>query len=279
MNVAIVGATGVLGRALVPMLADHRVRLLVRRLEAAQRHFGASVEIVSCDLFAPGIHERLPALLDGFDVIIHAATAIPKDFNAPGAWDNNTRLRTEGTAHLLAAALAVGAAAYLQQSICFAYPDTGDRWITEEVPIDPARTTLIDMEIQVRAIPTDRLRWCILRGGIFVGRDTFQDDDIARLRAGTQAIPCDGSAYRPYIHADDVASAFAAAVERAPAGSIFNITDTPIQQGEYLGQLAEAIGAPRPPYDPNAECPPSQRVSNAAARSALAWMPTRGIWP
>lgn len=280
MNVAIVGATGVLGRALVPMLAEnHRVRLLARRPDAARQQFGASVDVMGCDLLAPGIDDRLPALLDGVDVVIHAATAIPKEFSAPGAWDANTRLRTEGTARLLAATLMVGATAYLQQSICFAYPDLGDRWIAEDTPLDPTRAVLIDMESQVRAVPTDRLRWSILRGGTFVGRDTFQDDLIERLRAGAEKIPCDGSAYLPLIHAEDVATGFAAAVERAPAGSIFNLTDDPIRQGDYYEQLADRIGAPRPAYDAEAPCPASQRASNAAARTMLGWTPTRGIWP
>jgi fumarylacetoacetate (FAA) hydrolase len=58
---------------------------------------------------------------------------------------------------------------------------------------------LADMENQVRAIPTDRLRWSILRGGTFVGSNTFQDDAIAQLKAGTRQIPCDGSAYLPHV--------------------------------------------------------------------------------
>lgn len=279
MNVVLVGATGVLGRALVPRLAEHRLRLLVRTPAAAQRLFGSTIEAVACDLLAPDAAERLPDVLAGADVVIHAATAIPKEGSPPEAWAANARIRAEGTAHLLAATLAVGAAAYVQQSICFAYPDLGDQWIDETTPLNTSRANLIDMESQVRAIPADRLRWTILRGGIFVGPGTFQDDTIARLRAGTEAIPGDGSAYMPYVHVEDVAAAFAAAVERAPAGSIFNVADTPIQQGEYLTRLAATVGAPPPAAAPDAPCPPTQRVSSAAARAGLGWTPTRGIWP
>ncbi|MCZ2095148.1 MAG: hypothetical protein LC121_02540 [Anaerolineae bacterium] len=144
---------------------------------------------------------------------------------------------------------------------------------------DPKRTVVIEMERQVRAVPTDRLRWCILRGGTFVGKDTFQDGIIERLRAGQEKIACDGRAFMPLVHVEDVASAFAAAVERAPAGSTFNIVDEPIRQGDYLERLAQAVGAPEPPRDPDTPCPPSHRVSNQAARETLGWTPRRGVIP
>jgi nucleoside-diphosphate-sugar epimerase len=279
MKVAIVGASGVLGRALIPLLAErHTVRTLVRTPERITRLF-SNVEALACDLLEPGIEERLPGLLAGCEVVIHAATAIPSDFNAPGAWEANTRIRIEGTARLIAATLQSGAEGYIQQSICFAYPDGGDAWITEDTPLNPAQTTLVNMEEQVRAIPTDRLRWSILRGGVFVGKDTFQDGDIQKLRAGELKVPCDGSAYRPMIHADDVATAFAAAVERAPSGSIYNISDEPLRMGDYLDLLADASGATQPARDPAAACPPSHRVSSEAAKAALGWEPRRGIMP
>lgn len=287
MRIALVGATGVLGRALIPLLIElHEVRALARSPEKVTARFGDQVDARACDLLAPGIAAELPALLADCEVVIHAATAIPpqNQFGDPNAWTANNRLRVEGTPALLAAALEVGAESYLQQSIAFAYPDSGDRWISETTPLnsDPgsaSRASTLEMERQVRAVPPDRLRWSILRGGIFVGRDTFQDDDIASLRAGTTRVPCDGSAYLPMIHVEDMAAAMAAAVERAPAGSIFNIVDEPLQQGDYLDRLADAVGAPRPPRDPDAPCPPSHRVSNQAACAALGWTPTHGVIP
>lgn len=280
MRIAVVGATGVLGRSLIPMLAiSHEVRVLVRTPETAHRLFGSSVDSLEADLLAPETAAKLPALLAGSDLVIHAATAIPSDFTKPGAWDANTRLRTEGTASLLAAALQVGAQAYIQQSICFNYPGMSDDWITEDTPLDPSRTVVIDMEQQVRAIPTDQLRWCILRGGIFVGAGTFQDDDIQRLRSGQKTIAGDGMNFLPLVHVDDVASAFALAAENAPAGSIFNIADNPLREGEYYDRLAEAIGAPTPPRDPNLPRPASHRASSQAIHNALGWSPAHSLFP
>jgi nucleoside-diphosphate-sugar epimerase len=280
MKVAVVGASGVLGRSLVPLLeAKYEVRALVRAPEKARRLFGSQVEVLECDLLAPGIADKLPSLLAGCEVVIHAATAIPTDFEQPGAWDANTRIRTEGTAHLLAAALQAGAQVYLQQSICFAYPEMGDEWITEETPLDQTRTALVEMEQQVRVIPTDRLRWSILRGGTFVGRGTFQDDAIAKLRAGQQKVANDGMNYLPLVRVDDVASAFALAVESAPAGSIFNVADEPLREGDYLDRLAQVVGAAKPPRDMTVLRPLSQRASSRAARAILGWSPTHSLFP
>jgi nucleoside-diphosphate-sugar epimerase len=288
MKVALVGATGILGRALIPqLLAKHEIRALARKPEAIRAQFGTQVEALECDLLAPGIADRLPALLAGCEVVIHAATAIPPvvDMGKPGAWDANTRLRLEGTAHLLAATLQVGAQVYLQQSITMAYPDCGDRWISEDVPFRTSdngtlvNETVIEMERQVRATPTNQLRWSILRGSVFVGKGTFQDDLIARLRAGTEKVACEGKAYISLIHFEDMASAFVSAIDRAPAGSTFNICDKPLRQRDYLDRLAEAVGAPKPPRDPAAPCPLSQRCANQAAQTALGWTPTHGVIP
>ncbi len=286
MKVAVVGATGVLGRALVPQLVTtgHQVRALVRTPDTGRRYFGALADVVECDLLAPGIADRLSALLDDCAAVIHAATAIPPqaEMGKPEAWERNTRLRIEGTTALVNASLKVGAKVYLQQSIVMAYPSMGDQWIREDVPFyTDGRTnmTVIQMEDLVRAVPTDKLRWSILRGGTFVGKDTFQDDTMADLRAGKRKIPCDGSSWLPLVHVEDIAAALVAALDRAPAGSTYNIVDEPIRQRDYLSELAQVIGAPQPEYDPSVPCPPSQRCSSQAAREALDWTPTHGIIP
>jgi nucleoside-diphosphate-sugar epimerase len=279
MRVSIVGATGVLGRGLIPMLVPHHhVRVLARNPERAANLFGADVEIIQCDLLDGQIAQRLPTLLLGSEAVLHLATAIPSAANAPGAWDANTKLRTVGTRRLLDAALAVGAAYYLQQSIVMAYPDRGDEWIDESIPLDPDSTIVLNMESMVQALPESKIRWCILRGGTFVGKGTFEDGRIERLKAGTESVPCDGHAFMPYVHVEDVARAVVAALESRAAG-IYNIVDEPVRQGEYLDRLAAVVGAVKPPRDPNMPCPPSWRCSSAAARRALGWSPTKGIYP
>lgn len=286
MRVAVIGPTGVLGRALVPMLLQqgYTVRALARSTAKARTLFPQGAEIVACDLLAVTAAELLP-MLEGCDAVAHIATAIPRDFTAPNAWDANTRLRTDGVSVLLEASLGAGVGRYLQQSITMAYPDHGDDWITEEAPLDasPARVQVcapvIAMEQMVRTTPLEKLQWCILRGGSFVGKDTSQENVLGRLRLGKEIVPCDGRNYTSLIHVSDMAAAVAAAVENAPAGSVFNIVDDPLHYGEYLDRLADSIGVPRPRRDEVATCPPSWRCSNQAARARLRWQPSHSIIP
>ena len=83
---------------------------------------------------------RLSELFSCCSAVVHAATAISRDFAAPGAWDANTRLRTEGTRLLLEASLSAGVDAYLQQSITLAYPEAGTAGWTRTAPSKPPRS-------------------------------------------------------------------------------------------------------------------------------------------
>lgn len=286
MRIAIVGATGVLGRAVVPLLLQksYTVRALARSTAKAHRLFPQVAEIVECDLLS-NIANELPSMLEDCDAVAHLATAIPSDFNAPHAWDANTRLRTDGVRMLLDASLRARVRRYLQQSITMAYPDHGDDWITEDMPLDSspkrAQTTapVIAMEQMVRDTPLEQMEWCILRGGSFVGKDTFQQDTMASLRAGKTSVACDGRNFTSLINVLDMASAVVAAIENAPAGSVFNIVAEPLRQGDYLDRLADSIGAARPGRDHAAVCPPSWRCSNQAAKTALHWLPSSRIIP
>lgn len=286
MKVAIVGPTGVLGRALVPLLLQrgHHVRALALSPARARDLFPQLQEAVACDLLAVDVAE-LASTLQGCDAAIHIATAIPRDPTTPGAWAVNTLLRTEGTRKLLDAALQAGVRRYIQQSITMAYPDHGDEWITEEAPLDtsPERAAIcqpvVEMEQMVRDTPPQKLAWCILRGGMFVGRATFQEETFERLRDGQAVVPCDGSNYVSPVNVADMAGAVSRAVERAPAGSIFNVVDEPLRNGDYLDGLAEAIGAPRAPRAPSLPCPPSWRCSSRAIQTALGWRPSHGFFP
>jgi nucleoside-diphosphate-sugar epimerase len=78
---------------------------------------------------------------------------------------------------------------------------------------------------------------------------------------------------------DDVAEAYVAALDRAPAQSVFNICADPIRYGEYVDGIADLLGVPRPSRDPSLPVPPSHRASNVAARTSLGWDPSRSIWP
>lgn len=271
MIVAVVGASGVLGRALVPALevGGYQVRPAARSLNG--------IDLLTSDL-AP--------LLDGCDAVVHAATAIPRDPTAPGAWDLNTRLRTEGTRRLLAACQALGVKRYVQQSITMAYPDGGDAWLDESTPFDdaPARQAVVapvqDMESQVRG---SGLSWTILRGGSFVGPGTGQDAEIVRIRAGSLRLVCDGAYWLSPIHPVDYAHAIVLSLQTdAAIGQIFNIAAAPVEYATYVHTLAAAVGAPAPvrvPRDPSRACPASHRVLSTQAETVLGWRPSHSLYP
>ncbi|HEY6953221.1 MAG TPA: NAD(P)-dependent oxidoreductase [Bacteroidota bacterium] len=287
MNVCVVGATGVLGRSLVPqLLADGcGVRALARFTPEKRSWLPKEADCRSFDLLSDDAPKQLPSLLNGMDAVFHIATAIPSDFTAPGAWDLNTKLRTEGTRRLVSAAIDAGIKYYVQQSITMRYPDLGDQWIDEDVPFapplqgPPESDPVTIMENHVKALHTKGIGWCILRGGIFVGPGTFQEGAIRKLKEGNEVIAGDGNEFVSLVHVADMASAFVKALHVRPSSGIFNIVAEPIRNGEYRDRLADSVGAARPKRDLNRPRPVSNRCSNARAKSVLQWSPQHSIFP
>ena len=290
MRVCIAGATGVLGRALVPRLlaAGHSLVLLVRDpRKAAQLFSGFNTEIHECDLLAPGMEARLAPMIDGCEAVIHAATSIPQDFTAPGALTANTHLRIRGTGRLQRAALDVGVTTFIQQSIISAYRDGGDDWLDESTWIDqtPKRrdichpVAIMESMMRLFARQPKPMRWTILKGGTFVGPGTFQANVMERIRRQELIVPGDGSHFVALVRVEDYAEAYVSALDRAPAASIFNICAEPIRYGEYLDGLADLIGVPHPARDPLKERPASHRATTKAAREILGWEPKASVWP
>jgi 2-alkyl-3-oxoalkanoate reductase len=290
VKVCLAGATGVLGRSLVPKLiaAGHSVRALARDPQKAESYFSrAEVEIVECDLLGPGMEARLAPMMEGCEAVIHAATSIPRDFTAPGAWTTNTHLRIRGTGRLQRAALDVGVTTFIQQSIVMAYRDGGNDWLDETTRIDqsPERrdichpVAIMESMMRLFARQPKSMRWTILRGGFFVGPETFQSAVVEQIRRRELIVPADGSYYISLVHVEDVADAYVAALERAPTASIFNINAEPLTYGEYVDGLANRLHAPHPPRDPSKPHPVSHRASTQAAREILRWEPKHSIWP
>ena len=307
MKVFIAGATGVLGRSLVPKLlvAGHTLRLLVRDPHGAPSFpsFGkggmlnddkgiklsemSGVELHHGDLLALNMEATLAPMMQGCDAVIHIATSIPRDPSAPDAWTTNTHLRIRGTGRLQRAALEAGVTTFIQQSIVMAYRDGGDDWLDEHTHLDqsPERRDIVHpvaiMESMMRLFGRQPkpMRWVILKGGLFVGPGTSQSQLVERIRTSELTIPGDGSHFVSLVHVEDVADAYVAALDHAPAASIFNINAEPLRYGDYVDGIADRISSPHPKRDPSQPRPPSHRASNQAAREILGWQPTRSIWP
>ena len=281
MQIAVIGATGVLGRAVIPRLVakQHHVLAISPHPDKARALYGSTVEAALGDLVDPEAEAHFARRLEGCDAVLNIATAIPKhsDLGNTTAWAKSDQIRKAGTPRLIKAALAAGVQTFVQQSITMGYPDSGDRWISEETEV--VSPDIIEMEAALRAVPSGSLRWTILRGASFVGPGTFQDDTIRALKAGELSIGCDGQSYQSYVHVNDMAEAVVLAAENSPAGEILNICAEPLREGDYLGQLSRVIGAADAVNNPKAPCPPSQRCSNRAAMNILGWQPTHSILP
>jgi nucleoside-diphosphate-sugar epimerase len=283
MRLFIVGASGVIGRSLVPRLVERgdEVVALVRSLERAEPIAHASVRLVQGDLLE--IDEaQLTALMSGCDATLHLATALRPGSPGLGVTNTLAALRGEGTAKFLRAALGSGVSRHIQQSIAFAYEDMGEEWIDESVPLardaDGGPSVIEKMESLLHAIEPRRLQWTLLRGGSFTGPDTFQDRMISRLRSGEERIAGDGSNWVSYLHVEDYALAILASLDADAGGRTLNITAEPVRQIDYITRVSELIGAvaPRPS---GGSTPRSYRCSNRAAREAIGWAPVREIWP
>jgi nucleoside-diphosphate-sugar epimerase len=130
MKVFLTGGTGAIGRQVVPLLvaAGHEVTAVVRSPAKRAAAEAAGATGVTVDLFDAA---AVAGAVAGHDAVVNLATRIPPLMAAmrPKAWADNDRLRREASVHLVDAALAAGASRFVQESITFTYPDSGDRWI------------------------------------------------------------------------------------------------------------------------------------------------------
>jgi nucleoside-diphosphate-sugar epimerase len=292
MRVFVAGATGVVGRRAVSALitAGHEVTAAVRSpaKAALARSLGATpVEVGIFDA------DALRAAVAGHDAVCNLATHIPALARAadPRAWEENTRIRTEGSHNLVDAALAANASVFVQESIAFLYGDHGDEWL------DAATTPISDNRFAepVRAAESEAKRFgdaggrsVVLRFGLFLAPDSEQMVTMARsARRGISVYPGDSDGFLPSIHADDAASAVVAALT-APTGTYDVVDDEPLRRGDQRAALAAAVGrrrllqmrAPKAVVGPLGD---SQRVSNQRFRAVTSWSPSfrsaRDAWP
>jgi nucleoside-diphosphate-sugar epimerase len=288
MQVFIAGATGVIGRNLIPQLLarGHTIRGLSTNQEGAARLQALRAQLVIGNLLQD-TPSSVVALVSGCDAIVHVATALGKHPEAPSAdaLKRTGELRTHGAHMLLQAARECGVRKYIQESIELAYPDRGDEWIDETTPLDtsPERAVIsapvIEMEGLVTTADAADLRCTILRGGRLVGAGTGQENAIEALRHGTLRVSGDGSQFISPVHVKDYAAAIVLALESSNAPVVANINDVPVREGAYYDMLADALGVPHPIRDAQRRVPASHRCSTALASSTLKWAPKDPLIP
>jgi nucleoside-diphosphate-sugar epimerase len=311
MKIFVAGATGVLGRELIPQLVrrGHGVVGMSRSASKQDlvRSLGARpvvADALDADAVAQAVASAEP------EVIVHQLTALSgklsvRDMRHPERSSMATttnRLRTEGTDHLLAAGRAVGVRRFVAQSFtAFRWARTGGPVLSEADPIDEdppvaLRAPLVGLLHVERTVPT--IEWgdgLVLRYGGFYGPGTA----ISRAPDALMAAPIrkrwfpvigDGGGIWSHVHVDDAAAATVAAVEHGESG-IYNIVDDePAPVREWLPVLASALDAKPPRHIPRwlgrlaagematLMMTESRGSSNAKAKRELGWQPGYASW-
>jgi nucleoside-diphosphate-sugar epimerase len=275
-HIAVLGATGVYGRHLVPRLiaAGYRVRALARRPDSAAAAAACGAEIATADIFDEA---SLRAGLAGCEVALNLATSLPAP-GEQGDYAKNDQLRREGTPIFVRACREAGVSRILQQSIAMTHAGGGDQWADETTFHPPGEGIAGAAIAAVRAmeaavVESDR-DWVILRGALFYGPGTgFDDDWFARARASKLRLPAEGYDYVSLVHIADMAAATVAAIRRWPSRQALIVADNcPALWRDVLTYVCAVAGS-TPPQPGGRASMPSFRVKNARARELLGWEP------
>lgn len=286
MRVFVAGATGAVGRhAIRALVADgHAVTAVARTPEKAAALTEQGAEALSVSIFD---RSALTAAFDGHDAVVNLTSAIPPmaQFMNTKAWANNDRVRTEGSAAIVDAAIAAGVGRVVQESVSMIYPDRGSEWIDEDVPTDffPMARANLAAEANANRFSGTGRAGVVLRFGWFYGPGaTHSEQFLALARRHVCVVMGTSESYVSSIHMTDAGSAVAVAL-RAPAGTFNVVDDEPLKKRDYADALAAAAGKTawlRVPGraalllgDRSTSLTRSLRVKNTRFRSVTGWEP------
>ena len=300
MKVLVAGSTGALGAPTVEKLVErgHNVFGLTRSRDKGPILEKLGARPVFGDVFDAEAMRKVMQEAEP-DAVVQFLNALPKRGPMkPRDLEGTNRLRIEGTRNLLAAAREAGVRKFVVESMIFGYGYGLDpkHPITEDQPFlrrgsyagaQGALDGLNSLEDQVRAA-TERgdVEGVILRYGLFYGPGVGSTDFmISLLRKRLLVLPGGGSATGSWIHVADGAAAAVAALERAPAGAVYNVADDePATLADFATRLADELGLPGPRKTPmwvarlfgkyaatmaRSKLP----VSNAKIKKELGWQP------
>lgn len=303
MRLFVAGATGAIGRQLVPRLvaAGHEVHGTTRSesKRGMLRELGAVPVVVDAldpDRVADAVAGAKP------DVIVHQLTAIGsvdlRHLDRDFALTN--RLRTAGTDFLLAAGEAVGVRRFVAQSYgAWSYLRTGGPVKSEEDPVDPTgpregrQTVAAIRYLEQAVLEAGWTEGVVLRYGIFYGPGTSMapgQEMFEMVRRRRLPLVGDGGGVWSFIHIADAAEATVAAVARGHRGVYNVVDDDPAPVAEWLPELARQLGAEKPFRVPRlvgrlfageagvVAMTEARGASNAKAKRELAWRPTHPSW-
>lgn len=303
MKIFIAGATGAIGRQLLPRLtrAGHEVTAITRSQDRVEQIRANGATPVVCDVFDRDKLEQA-VLAARPEVVIHQLTELPRRINprqVEQALARTNRLRTEGTQILMDAARAAGARLFIAQSIATYYRPGNDSPATEDEPLykdaPPAFAGAIQAidHMERKVLRTPGIDGIILRYGYFYGPGTaFAADGAFTEDVRHRRIPIIGGGGGVFslIHIEDAAAATVLALDHGQPG-IYNIVDDePVRLRDWLPDYARMLGAPPPLRLPKfigwlAAGPfgvfymTEQRgASNQKAKQRLGWRPVYKSW-
>lgn len=302
MRVFVAGATGAMGRQLVPRLvkAGHEVHAMTRS-EAKQDALRAAGAVpVVADALDPDQVARAVATARP-EVIVHQLTAIgPLDLrHFDRSFAQTNRLRTEGTDHLLSAARAVGVKRFVAQSFFAGYDRQGGPVKSEEDSFGSApppgmeQTVAAIRHVEDAVLAATWTEPVVLRYGGFYGPHTSLGPDGEQTDAVRQRkfpVVGDGDGVWSFIHIADAADATVAAVDHGAPGVYNIVDDEPASVATWLPVLAETLGAKKPMHVPRlvgrllggqtgtVMMTELRGASNAKAKRELGWAPAHTSW-
>jgi 2-alkyl-3-oxoalkanoate reductase len=294
MRVLVVGAGGVIGSRLVPLLAarGHQVTGTSRSPGRAGylRSLGADPAVLDV-LDAAAVRAVVAAARP--DAVIYQATAltgVSMSRNMDRSFAPTSRLRTAGTDILLAAAAEAGVPRFIAQSFApFRYAHSGGPVKDEDDALlaDPpasARQAFGAMAHVDRAVTA--------AGGIALRYGGFYGDEDAMVRAARRRqfpLIGDGGGIMSFIHTSDAAAATVLALD-ADGPAVYNVTDDePAPMRDWLPALAAAVGAKPPHQVPGwlgrllmgeslTMLTGARGASNARAKKELGWTLRYPTW-
>jgi uncharacterized protein (TIGR01777 family) len=243
MKVAVTGATGLVGSALVPFLTTggHEVVRLVRR---APRGEGE----VRWDPTGGAING---AALEGLDAVVH----LSGENVAGGRWTDarkarlrDSRIRSTGLLARTLASLKRPPKVLLSASAVGYYGSQGDRWLTEASPADDDFLGRLAVDWEAAAAPAakagirvvhPRLGLVLSPAGGALGKM------LLPFRAGLGGVMGPGTQYMSWVAMDDLLGAFHhAMVEEGVEGPFNLVAPEPVTNREFTRTLGRVLGRP-----------------------------------
>lgn len=306
MKVFVAGATGALGKQLVPQLVakGHEVVGMTRSPEKQDLVRSLGARPVVADALDPDAVAQAVAQAEP-EVIVHQLTALSGSFDMRHLerfMALTNRLRTEATDHLLAAGRAVEVQRFVAQSYAgWPFARTGGPVKTEDDPLDPTpadpmRTTLEAIRyLEETVTAATQTEGVVLRYGGFYGPGTSfsvrpEGEHVQLIRKRKFPIVGSGDGVWSFIHIEDAATATVAAIEHGERGLYNVVDDEPAPVREWLPAAAAALGARKPMRLPRwvgrlaageaavVMMDEVRGASNAKAKRELGWQPRYSSW-